>query len=88
MWNPKAKEICYVGFDRGLYSVHYEDGQTFQPGAPEMLFQSHIPATGIADERNNYLITPDGLRFMMINLVDESRSSPIVMVLNWTNELK
>ena len=88
MWNPKAKEICYVGFDRSLYSVRYEDGQTFQPGAPELLFQSRLPPTGIADERNNYLITPDGSRFMMINLVDVSRSSPIVMVLNWTNELK
>ena len=28
-------------------------------------------------------LTPDGERFMMVNMVDESRNSPIVVVVNW-----
>ncbi|MEO7658071.1 MAG: hypothetical protein ABIU09_11870, partial [Pyrinomonadaceae bacterium] len=88
MWNPKGKEIFYMGFDRTLYSVPYEAGESFQPGKPEVLFPTRIAASGIADERNNYLITPDGLRFLLVNTIDESRNSPIVMVLNWTSEAR
>jgi len=86
MWNPKGKEIFYLGFDRTLYSVPYEAGESFQPGKPETLFPTRIAASGIADERNNYLITPDGQRFFLVNTIDESRNSPIVMVLNWRSE--
>jgi serine/threonine protein kinase/Tol biopolymer transport system component len=86
LWNPKGKEVFYIGFDRYLNSVPYESGASFVPGRPEPLFASHVPITGLADERNNYIVTPDGQRFLMVNLVDESLNSPIVMVVNWLAE--
>ena len=86
-WSPNGKEIMYLGFDRNLYVVPYSATTTFEAGRPAVLFQTRIPQTGIADERNNYLIHPDGQRILLNNLLDEGRSAPLVLVLNWSADL-
>ena len=88
LWSPNGKEIVYLGFDRVLYSVPYSAGTAFEAGKPAPLFQTRIPQTGITDERNSYLIHPDGQRFMLNNLLDEGRSAPVIVVLNWSAEIK
>jgi serine/threonine-protein kinase len=88
MWNPNGKEIIYLGFDRNLYSVPYTSGSTFEAGEPTVLFTTRLPQTGLTDERNNYLITPDGQRLLLNNLVDETLYAPLIVVMNWESGQK
>jgi Tol biopolymer transport system component len=88
LWHPNGKEIIYLGFDRNLFSVPFTAGTSFEAGRPTILFATRLPQTGLADERNNYCIHPDGQRFLLNNLIDEGRSAPIIVVLNWSAELK
>ena len=83
-----GKEIIYLGFDRKLYSVPYKSGSTFEAGQPTVLFTTRRPQTGLTDERNNYLISPDGQRFLLNNLVEEAVSSPLIVTMNWEADMK
>jgi hypothetical protein len=40
-------------------------GASFEVGVPAPLFQTRIPVTGITDDRNSYLATPDGQKFLV-----------------------
>ena len=61
---------------------------SFETGAPVALFTTRIPSTSLTDGRNSFLPAADGQRFFVINLVEESNTQPISLVLNWANGLK
>ena len=87
-WRGDGKELFYMAPDRNLMAVAVSGGTTIDPGRPAVLFQTSVPVSGIVDDRNNYVPTRDGQRFMVNNLADTVNSQPLTLVLNWAADLK
>lgn len=87
-WRPDAKEIFYMRPDRKLMAVSVTAGDSFQQGAPAALFQTRVETSNSTGARNNYLVTADGQRFLVNNIILDSGSQPINVVINWTAQLK
>ena len=58
----------------------------FQAGIPKVLFQAHIMPTSYW--RSNYVVSPDGQRFLMLVPAGVPKRSPITVVVNWPALLK
>jgi Tol biopolymer transport system component len=82
-WRNDSKEIFYFGVDNHAYSVPF-NGAESQPqiGSPQKLFS--IPNTAF---NGFYEVMPDGKRFV-VNHVPEQASSPISILMNWTEVVK
>ena len=64
------------------------DGHAVEAGQPVALFSPHIAlGTVPGPAKHQYAVARDGQRFL-INSVEEDRSAPITVVLNWTAGLK
>ena len=87
-WRGDGKEIFYLAPDRNLMAVTISGGTTIDPGRPVVLFQTSVPLSGIEDDRNNYVPTRDGQRFIVNSLAEASNAQPLVLVLNWASDLK
>ena len=87
-WRSDGKELFYIAPDRKLMAVTINAGANFEIGKPEPLFQTHLTISGIVDDRNNYIPTPDGQRFLVNELTESQNTQPMTVVLNWSSELK
>jgi hypothetical protein len=59
-------------------------GARFQVGTPVPLFPTRLAyGTTSGLPLPNYAVAPDGQRFLMNVAAEESRTSPITVVLNW-----
>jgi serine/threonine-protein kinase len=93
VWAPNGRELFYLDADDVLTVVPVQTTPTFRPGAPvKMLATSYF--SRLVNGRA-YDVAPDGRRFLMIkelpgagDEVDTVRGSSVVVVLNWTEELK
>ena len=82
-WNPNGKELFFMKGNNlpvnKIMAVTISDkGGAFDHDAPKTLFEVH-PVTGV---RNSYVVSPDGRKFLIINLL-ETLQPPITVVLNW-----
>jgi Tol biopolymer transport system component len=89
VWNPKGNELFYRSGNK-MMAVDITPLPNFSIGKPRMLFQGpYLPTLGTLPY---YDVSPDGQRFLMIKLNEESSSSSslkqIVVVQNWFDELK
>jgi hypothetical protein len=50
--------------------------------APVALFATHV-GNPISVFRQQYAVSPDGLKFLFNTLVDDDRVSPITIIQNW-----
>ena len=87
-WRGDGKELYYMTPDGSLMAVTIESGSTLSFGKPVSLFVARIPFGGIGDDKNNYVPTRDGQRFLVNTLPDDARQQTMVLVLNWASELK
>ena len=87
MWSSGGKELFYLGRKGEMMSVDVmtRSGK-FQAGTPKPLFKAHL----IRQEywRNNYAVSRDGQRFLMMVPTTGGKASPINVVLNWPAMLK
>ena len=61
----------------------------FEPGAPVSLFATRLSyATASGLPKSNYAVAPDGQKFLMNIVAQESSTSSITIMLNWTAALK
>ena len=58
-----------------------------EPGAPVALFTTRIGGAVQSNLRQQYLVSPDGQRFLMNNVVEEA-ATPLTIVLNWRGGTK
>jgi len=87
-WRWDGKELYYIAADRSLVAVPIETGAAFKAGTPANLFPAHVSSNGIQDDRNQYVASHDGRRFL-INTIDErAGQAPITVVVNWMGLLK
>jgi len=86
MWRGDGKEMLYLGPDSKMMAVDVKtDAAQFEAGTSRQLFQ-----TQLYDElrRNQYVVTPDGQRFLLVYPRELEKPSPITVVVNWPALLK
>jgi serine/threonine protein kinase len=90
-WRLDSKELYYVASDNRLMAVQFAgdaDGTRFHLGAPEPLFTTRLAnGANVAGTRAQYAVASDG-RFLMNVRIDDDRTAPITVVLNWLQELR
>ena len=86
-WRRDGRELFYISPDRKLVAVDVKtDTSILEVGTPKPLFQTRL--SGYPGPRNNYDVSADGQRFLMINLLSDVSSTPITVVINWTADLQ
>jgi Tol biopolymer transport system component len=84
-WRRDGKELFYVGLDARLMAVPIRlasKGPQIEIGTPVALFTTHIGGAVQGADRQQYMVSSDGQRFLM-NAIVEEPTAPIIMVLNW-----
>jgi eukaryotic-like serine/threonine-protein kinase len=87
-WRPDGKELFYIALDDRLMAVPIHinsDGKAIDAGAPAPLFATHVGGAVQIIYRPQYMVSPDGQRFLM-STVSEEAASPITIMLNWRPE--
>jgi hypothetical protein len=86
-WNRGGLELFSIAADGQLTAVPVQpssDGTALIAGAAEPLFATRtlggLPGQG--NQRPQYVVSPDGKRFLVHSMVGEE-SSPLTLVLNW-----
>ena len=87
-WRRDGKELFYITPDRKLMAVQVDLSSTFSAGAPQPLFETRIGGPLGTDNRSHYVASADGQRFLIEVAPEETASSPLTVVLNWTAALK
>ena len=84
-WRHDGKELFYVALDGRLMAVPItvaSNSQAVEVGAPVPLFATRLGGAVQDVKRQQYMVSPDGQRFLM-NTVIEEATSPITVILNW-----
>jgi hypothetical protein len=63
------------------------NGTVVEPGNPEPLFQPRIATTPTSAYRAQYDVAKDG-RFLVNVTANDSTTSPITLLMNWTRPVK
>ena len=87
MWRKDGKELFYKMGDGQLMAVGVSiTGSRVDTTAPKKLFATGS-RTGIPGG-NTYAVSADGNRFLVLGPDQDSRPTPITVILNWTSMLK
>jgi Tol biopolymer transport system component/predicted Ser/Thr protein kinase len=84
-WRGDGKELFYLASDGSMMAVAMKEGQRLEPGHPARLFHTGISAGPDIDQ---YAVTADGQRFLILKPSRATDAAPVTIVLNWTAELK
>jgi Tol biopolymer transport system component len=84
-WGPDGREIFYLDTAQNLVSVTVEAGDTFRAGLPEPLFEARLFQR---IQRNRYVVSADGARFLMLTPLEEQSLPPTTVVVNWQEALR
>ena len=88
-WRKDGKELYYISAARQMMSVPIRAaGVVIEPGVPLALFPSDVDPNGIVDDRNQFIVTGDGQRFLLTQRAAQPEVSPITVVLNWVGMLR
>jgi serine/threonine protein kinase/Tol biopolymer transport system component len=87
-WRRDGRELFYLAPDKTLMAVPIAAGNSLEPGTPATLFATQVPSTGLTGDRNHFIVTADGQRFLVNNVIDAGNKQPITLVLNWAANLK
>jgi Tol biopolymer transport system component/predicted Ser/Thr protein kinase len=86
VWNPNGRELFYRSGDK-MMAVDIATQPGFAAGKPRMLFEGRYEVAPFPVD--NYDISPDGQRFLMLKPVEQAAGpTQINVVLNWFEELK
>jgi serine/threonine protein kinase len=81
LWRRDGKELFYLGSDGNAMAVNVNTSGVFRAGVPKALFRTP-PGVVFWDVSSN------GTRFLMGAPTSDSAAGPLIVVLNWTEELK
>ena len=79
-WRADGRELFYLSVDGKVMSVPVTPGPTPEFGTPTALFQSPLTTPNL--DMDEYAISGDGQRFLMLDRVDSS-TTPITVVMDW-----
>jgi len=87
-WNRNGRELFYHSNDK-MMVVGITMQPSFSVGKPKMLFAGEYVLPGFPSSYENYDISPDGQRFLMVKDSEQAAEvTQINVVLNWFEELK
>jgi Tol biopolymer transport system component len=84
-WRQDGKELFYLALDGTMMALEIKTGAALEPGVPQPLFQTWINVDPGIDQ---YAVTGDGQRFIVITPAEGQKPTPFNVVLNWTAALK
>ena len=85
-WRSDGRELYYIAEDRRLMAVAVRTAGTFERGAVTPLFDTGMQPYWAA-ARNHYDVSRDGQRLIFMSPVDDIRSSPFTVVVNWARAI-
>ena len=88
-WRRDGKELFYIAPDNKLMAVPITvapNGQTLEPGTPVELFPTQIASNPAG--RQQYAVSSDGQRFLILVEPEGATASPITVILNWAAGVK
>lgn len=93
MWRGDSKELFYVGLDDQLTAVPVQvsaDKKRLEPGKAVPLFGTRIPRGAVQSgpARQQYAVSSDGQRFLVVTLADDTVPAPITLIQNWRPEAR
>ncbi|MBK9315815.1 MAG: PD40 domain-containing protein [Acidobacteria bacterium] len=86
-WRRDGQELFYLGPDGKLISAEVKSGRSFEAGVPRPLFRLKTPQAAGQYDRY-YAVTPDGQRFLVKSVAEQTNSTAISIVMNWTAMIK
>ena len=81
-WRADGRELFYLAPTGMMMAVSMKPGQRLEAGVPEPLFQT--PITNVTLGLDQYDVTGDGQRFLVLTPTGDARQTPITVVVNWT----
>jgi Tol biopolymer transport system component len=86
-WNPaNRKELFYVALDGRLMSISLEftgDDAAVKAGDPITLFQTRIGTVVQGAQKQQYVVSKDGRRFLVSDVIEEALSPIRLILKNW-----
>jgi Tol biopolymer transport system component len=85
-WRRDGRELFYIALDGRLMAVSIRfalDGTAVDVGTPTPLFPTHVGGAVSGLDRQQYVVSPDGQRFLMSVVPEDANPSPINVILNW-----
>jgi len=86
-WRGDSKELFYISLDGQMMAVPIRldsAAQTVDPGTPSLLFRARIVGGAVQGvNRQQYVASPDGQRFLINTPTKEAATSSIALILNW-----
>ena len=82
-WARNGSELFYIAADQRLTSVRVTFGANGKPvlGAPVSLFRLEFDSSFLT--RQQYVVSPDGQRFLINAATDAIDPPSITLMLNW-----
>ena len=88
VWARSGQELFYVASDGALMAVRAEPrGPKWSSGSPAKVVEGPYMTRGLRD-KPTYDVSTDGKRFLMVKQPANQAAPQIVVVQNWTEELK
>ena len=89
-WGLDGRELFYLALDQTLMKVDMSMIPEVEIGVPQSLFVTRTKGTSQTGRLSptQYDVSADGQRFLINTLVEEEGATPIVLVLNWFEELE
>jgi hypothetical protein len=81
VWRADGKELFYLAADGTMMAVPIDATGQFNAGVPQALFPTRARA-GVVNQK--FAVTKDGKRFLVSTTPQQSRATPLTVVLNWT----
>ena len=85
-WRRDGLELFYIALDGRLMAAPIRfasNGQAVEAGAPVPLFATRVGGALQPYPRHEYMVSPDGQRFLLNTVTEEASTSPITVILNW-----
>jgi Tol biopolymer transport system component len=85
-WRRDGRELFYIAMDGRLMAVPIRfaaDGQAVDVGTPAPLFATQVGGTVRGLDRQQYVVSPDGQRFLMSVIAEDPNPPPLEVILNW-----
>jgi Tol biopolymer transport system component len=88
VWARRGQELFYVAPDGGLMAVRAEPrGPKWSAGSPAKVVEGPYMTRSLRD-KPTYDVSTDGKRFLMVKQPANQAAPQIVVVQNWTEDLK
>jgi Tol biopolymer transport system component len=88
-WRADGRELFFIGADQQLMAVPVTTEHGFRAGTPTALFLTRLEPSGLPIAgRNQYVVAPDGQRFLLDQPRSDPGGSPVTLLVNWRAALK